>query len=49
MTYRDFKQYKVTRGNARESGLSATYEYTSGNKTSKSNGIIAKRSNKKEA
>lgn len=48
MTYKDFKQYKVIRGNARESGISATYEYTSGNKTSKTNGITARRSTKNE-
>ncbi|MCT8138119.1 hypothetical protein H1D32_10340 [Anaerobacillus sp. CMMVII] len=46
MTQQDMKQYKVTRGNAKDSGISATYEYTSGNITSKSNG--KKQGGKKE-
>lgn len=45
MTQRDIKQFKVTRGNARDSGISATYEYTTGNKTSKNNRLKARRVN----
>lgn len=48
MADRDMKVYKVTRGNARDSGISATYEFTSGNKTSKSNQISGRRANKSE-
>ncbi|MFN7249764.1 MAG: hypothetical protein ACK4M9_03145 [Anaerobacillus sp.] len=43
MAKQDMKQYKVTRGKASDSGISATYEYTSGNKTG--NKIKARRSN----
>ena len=43
MVQRDIKQYRVTRGYAKDSGISATYEYTSGNKTSKNNGLKARR------
>lgn len=44
MAKEDMKQYKVTRGNAKDSGISATYEFTTGNKTSKTNGLKARRS-----
>ncbi len=44
MKHRDLKEYKVTRGIAKNSGIEATYEYTSGNKTSKRNAIKARRS-----
>lgn len=36
MPYRSKKQYKVTRGNAKDSNIKANYEYTSGNKTGES-------------
>lgn len=43
MAKEDMKQYKVTRGNAKTRGISATYEFTSGNKTSKTNDLKARR------
>ncbi|MDQ0255791.1 hypothetical protein J2S74_003173 [Evansella vedderi] len=33
MPYRSMKQYKVTRGKAKDSNIKANYEYTSGNET----------------
>lgn len=48
MTYRDLKQYRVYSGNAKTSGISATYEYTSGNKVNNLNGIKARRETKNE-
>lgn len=37
LVQRDIQQYKVTKGTIKDSGISATYEYTTGNKTSKRN------------
>lgn len=44
MTQRDINQYKVTKGRIKDSGIEATYEYTSGNETSKRKIEKAKRS-----
>ncbi|MBU9714836.1 hypothetical protein [Evansella tamaricis] len=35
MPYRDKRQYQVTSGALKNSGVEATYDYTSGNSTSK--------------
>ncbi|WP_268876148.1 MULTISPECIES: hypothetical protein [Bacillaceae] len=37
MPYRDKKQYKVTSGSVKNSGVKATYEYTTGNEINRKN------------